>query len=404
MSLSRRQLLQRSPALLALGSLAPGFLLQAAEDQASADGRILVVVQLSGGNDGLNTVVPFARDEYKQHRPKLAIPASDVLKINDELGFHPAARGFADLLEAQQLAIVQGVGYPNPNRSHFESMDIWHTCRRKDELRPDGWLGRYLDQSPRGRSADVPAMHLGGEQQPFALAASQVRTPTVRSLEQFRLEGNGGETRQMVSQLAATNRADADDLLGFVQSSTQSALTVAERFSLSPDALRPADAYPKTDLGHKLGTIARLIETGLSTRIYYVELDGFDTHAEQAAAHEGLLRHVGDALSAFIGDLVAQGQGDRVLALVFSEFGRRLAENASAGTDHGAAAPLFLAGTKVRSGLIGDHPSLTDLDQGDVQHHTDFRQVYAAVLERWLGSSSEPILGGNFRPVDALRS
>jgi uncharacterized protein (DUF1501 family) len=207
----------------------------------------------------------------------------------------------------------------------------------------------------------------------------------------------------MVAELSQAGRGAADDLLGFVQSSTQSALTVAERFALSPDAVRPADSYPKTDLGHKLGTIARLIAAGLTTRVYYVELDGFDTHAQQAAAHAGLLRHVGDALSAFISDLASHGLGDSVLSLVFSEFGRRLAENASEGTDHGAAAPLFLAGTQVRPGLIGELPSLTDLDQGDLQHHTDFRQVYATVLDQWLGTASEPILGGRYEPVQGLK-
>lgn len=401
--LTRRQLLARSPALVAFGSLTPRLWLQAAEQQRGTDDRILVVVQLSGGNDGLNTVVPFRHDVYRRNRPTLAVPAADALKIDAELGFHPSLRGFADLLEAGRLAIVQGVGYPQPNRSHFESMDIWHTCRRKDEPRPDGWLGRYLDRPETRASSDIPALHLGGEQQPFALAAAHVRTPTVRALEQFRLRTRGSEMPREVSDLATTSRSGDDDLLGFVQTSTTTALSVAERLAASQSAV-PDGRYPATELGRKLGTIARLIASGLSTRVYYVELDGFDTHAQQKEAHAGLLRQVGDAVSAFLTDLQAHGLGDRVLLTAFSEFGRRLAENASEGTDHGAAAPLFLAGSAVRGGLIGQHPSLTDLDEGDVQYHTDFRRVYAALLERWLDCDSEPILGGRYAPIEALRT
>ncbi|MCA9052716.1 MAG: DUF1501 domain-containing protein [Planctomycetaceae bacterium] len=402
MSTTRREFLRRSPALFALGSFAPQFLLRAAAGEGAADndGRVLVVVQLSGGNDGLNSVVPFRNEVYRQNRPTLAVPAADVLKIDSELGFHPSLRGFADLLEAGRLAIVQGVGYDNPNRSHFESMDIWHTCRRKEEPRPDGWLGRFLEQSNGHATNDVPAMHLGGEKQPIALASHSIRVPTIRSVEQFQLQTSGGETREMVSELTAADRDSGDELLGFVQSSTTSALSVAERFARSAASATPTREYPATDLGQKLSTIARLIANGLSTRIYYVELDGFDTHAQQGAAHAGLLRQVGDAINTFITDMVSQGLGDRVLVTAFSEFGRRLAENASEGTDHGAGAPLFVAGTKVRTGLIGPHPSLTDLDQGDVKHHTDFRRVYAAVIEGWLGGESSPVLGGSFAPVE----
>jgi uncharacterized protein (DUF1501 family) len=363
---------------------------------------VLVVVQLSGGNDGLNTVIPFTHDIYKSNRPKLAIPPADVLKIDNELGFHPAARGFADLLEDDRLAIVQGVGYDQPNRSHFESMDIWHTCLRKTDPRHDGWLGRYLDAHARD-SADAPAMHLGGEQQPFALRAATIRTPTIRSLDEFRLQAGDDMARMAVSELAGVERAAEDDLLSFVQSSTTSALQVSERVAGDERMRQPAPGYPETDLGRKLGTVSRLISSGLATRIYYVELDGFDTHSQQAAAHEGLLRQVGDAIAKFTRDMSEQGLGERVLTMCFSEFGRRVAENASEGTDHGAAAPLFLAGPVVRPGLIGRHPSLTDLDEGDLKHHTDFRQVYAAVLEDWLRVPSEPLLHGRYSPVDVLR-
>lgn len=400
---TRRQFLRRAPALLTFGSLAPGVLLRAAEQSRQhGDDRILVVVQLSGGNDGLNTVIPFSHDVYRRSRPTLALPAEQVLRIDAELALHPALRGLADLLEAGRLAIVQGVGYPQPNRSHFESMDIWHTCARKEQRRADGWLGRCLERLPAGPSVDVPGLHLGLEQQPLALASRSLRVPSIRSAEQFHLQTSDGEQSGDVAAMAAARRDGADDLLGFVQSSTTSALAVAERFARAPQVLEPAAGYPMTELGRKLGQVARLITSGLTTRIYYVALDGFDTHSQQAAAHAALLRQLGDAVAAFIQDLVQQGCGDRVLVQCFSEFGRRVAENASQGTDHGAAAPLFLAGTQVRSGLIGPHPGLDDLDDGDLRHHTDFRQVYAAVLEHWLGCDPEPILGGRYTPVDAI--
>jgi uncharacterized protein (DUF1501 family) len=205
-----------------------------------------------------------------------------------------------------------------------------------------------------------------------------------------------------VSAAAEAARPPEDELLGFVQSSTTTALNVAQRLTESP-SLAPAERFPQTDLGRKLGTIAQLIASGLQTRIYYVELAGFDTHARQRDAHAALLRQLGDAVAAFIDELDARGLGDRVLLMAFSEFGRRLAENASEGTDHGAAAPMFLAGRRVRPGLVGAHPSLTDLDQGDLRHHTDFRQVYAAALQEWLGCPSEPILGARYTPVAAIR-
>lgn len=404
--ISRRRFLSTAsaaPLAVTFGSLLPDFLLRAAEPGATKEtDRILVVVQLTGGNDGLNTVVPYSNELYRRARKTLAVPPEDVLKIDGQLGFHPSLRGFADLLESDRLAIVQGVGYPQPNRSHFESMDIWHSCHRKDVPRTDGWIGRYLDGQSR-ESGQIPAIHIGTEQQPLALASRNVRVTSIRSLSQFRLEGTGDISSQSVTKLAGTMRERPDDLLGFVQSSTTSALSVSHRFEQSGGSLEPSDAYPATDLGRKLGSVARLILTGLPTRIYYVELDGFDTHARQSAAHAALLRQLGDGVRAFLDDMAANGEADRILVTCFSEFGRRLAENASEGTDHGAAAPMFLAGKPVRSGLIGRHPALDDLDaDGDLKHHTDFRQVYATVLKDWLGCNSESILGSRFATVPAL--
>jgi uncharacterized protein (DUF1501 family) len=406
---TRRQFLTTavgSSAVISLGTAVPRFLLAAAAQETSPrNDNVLVVVQLSGGNDGLNTIVPFAEDEYHKSRPQLAISAGDVLKIDDHVGFHPTLQGFSELLEAGQLSIVQGVGYPDPNRSHFESMDIWHTCRRKNQARDDGWLGRYLDLALHQSGGDVPALHLGGEDQPLALAAQDVRVPSISSLQRFRLQGgDNSQLRQTIEQLTGAQRSNDNRLLDFIQTSTTSALAASQRVEQASKDYKTNIDYPDTELAEKLLTVAQLIDAGLSTRIYYVALDGFDTHSRQADAHTVLLRQLSGAVSAFVRDVADHGHGRRVLLMSFSEFGRRVTENASAGTDHGAAAPMFLAGQRVKPGLIGDHPSLTDLVDGDLKFHTDFRQVYAAIMENWLDWPAAPVLGAEYQVVDVLQT
>lgn len=387
---------------MSLGAIAPQFLNAAAHLRRTDS--ILVVVEMAGGNDGLNTVIPYDHDVYRKNRPKLAIPATDVLKIRDGLGFHPALTGFAELLESGHLAVVQGVGYENPNRSHFESMDIWHTCQRKEEQRTDGWLGRALGRLEREAGSDPRGLHFGYDKLPFALVSRSLSVPSVRSLEQFRLNDNGdGEFLNRVKGLAREERTESDGLLGFVQNSTSAALDASQRLEATGKSYQPSLAYPETALGQKLRSVAQLITSGLSTAVYYVQIDGFDTHSQQPDAHSGLLRQAGDAVAAFTRDLIAQGFGDQVLTMCFSEFGRRVAENASEGTDHGTAGPMFFAGTALQAGLIGKDPDLNRLEDGDLMFHTDFRQVYAAVLENWLGCESEPVLRGRYQPIELFR-
>ncbi len=412
---SRRQfLLQslRATSAISLGAAMPPLLARAARAAESEHGdRILVVVQLSGGNDGLNTVVPFSDDDYRRDRPTLRIAPHDVLSIDDRVGLHPSLRGIAELLQSGQCGIVQGVGYPNPNRSHFESMDIWHTCRRDPQRRQEGWLGRYLDLHEEDRSSwDAPSVHLGAEQLPLALVAKQARVPSIASLDRFRLnDRDGDDLRKLLSELpnstAETEPSDDEGgLLEFLDGSTTAALAASERVELARRDYRPAKPYPETSLGQKLQTVAQLIDAGLKTPVYYVTLDGFDTHAKQADAHAALLREFGDAVGALLGDLTDHGHAERVLLMSFSEFGRRVAENASGGTDHGTAGPVFLAGGRVKAGLLSAHPDVGDLQDGDLKHSVDFRQVYATILQQWLGCPSESILGGEFQPIEALRT
>lgn len=415
-TLSRRRFLASVSAataattgLVSLAPQVPFFLAESAAlgAEAKAGEQILVVVQLSGGNDGLNTVIPFRDERYKKARPSLAFGEESVLKIDADLGFHPSLQGMAKLLEAQQLAIIQGVGYPNPNRSHFESMDIWHTARTELGQRTAGWIGRGLDvqKEALARTADPGALHLGEEVQPLALTARDVPSPSIRSLEQFKLDvGSNGKLREGIESAAAAPRGDASELLMFVQTRTTSALEVSRRIEAAAKDYKTSVAYPETGLAIKLKQAAQLIDAGLSTRVYYVALDGFDTHSQQADAHAGLLSQLGDALAAFAEDLQTHGHLDRVTTLVFSEFGRRLEENASQGTDHGAAAPVFLVGSRVRSGLVGNHPSTADLDDGDVKFALDFRSIYATLLSQWLNWPADQILGAEFKPAEVLRS
>jgi uncharacterized protein (DUF1501 family) len=405
---TRREFLRAAggATVVSLSGVAPAFLVRASASQLAAKKgeTILVVVQLSGGNDGLNTVVPYADDAYHKNRFTLRIAKDAVHKLDDYLGLHPAMKGMAELYQQKKLAIVQGVGYPNPNRSHFESMDIWHTARQKQDRRAVGWLGRYLDESAAARrGTDVAALHLGSERQPLALAALDVQVPSVRSLDRFRLQDGGdAELRKTVETLAGVKRAARSELLDFIQANATAAIASSKRISEALGRYKTSVAYPSTGLAQSLKSVAQLIDAGLSTRVYYVALDGFDTHSEQKDAHAGLVGELSGALAAFMSDLAEHGHSNRVLVASFSEFGRRVRENASRGTDHGAAAPMFLAGGRVKPGVIGKHPSLTDLDDGDLKHHTDFRQVYAAILRDWLGWKTETILDGKYEPLPII--
>ncbi len=398
--------------LFACGGSIPLFLAHSA--RALANGprdreRILVVVQLDGGNDGLNTVVPYADDEYRKHRPKLQIPAANVLKINERIGFHPALSGFAKLLEGNNLAVVQSVGYPNPNRSHFESMAAWHTAELQPTANTTGWLARTLDAKARAPGGDAPALHISSELLPQALFGSQRHVPSLSSLEQFRRRlgmPNGPEAteqRAALDALGNNRRGDAGSLVRFVEESTHLTYTSSARLESMLGKRGSSDGYPDySALGRRLKLVAQLIKSGLTTSMYYTQLDGFDTHANQLNFHDNLLRQVGDSLKAFMDDLTKTGDSKRVLVLVFSEFGRRLAENASAGTDHGTAAPLFLVGRSIKSGVHGPYPNLQDLDDGDPKFAIDFRGVYAAVLDGWLGCKSDEVLGKKFEQLEIL--
>jgi uncharacterized protein (DUF1501 family) len=404
-----------SSVLLACGGAVPFFLARTArslagESTSAPEGRILVVVQLDGGNDGLNTVVPYRDDEYRKRRPTIQIPAADVRKIDDRVALHPALDSFSRLLEQQRLAIVQSVGYPNPNRSHFDSMATWQTALLNPDKAAPGWLARAIDQKP-ATQGDAAALHVHDAMPlPQALSGGQQVIPSLDRLEQFRrrlgVPGDAAPDHQAVAldELARQNSGAPGSLLQFVERCSLITYASSARLErIQPTQTAAGSTYPDFySLARRLRLIAQLIKAGLQTPIYYTHLDGFDTHSSQLQQHAGLLRHLGASLAAFLAELEKSGESDRVLVLVFSEFGRRLSENGSAGTDHGTAAPVFLLGQPVKPGLHGPYPDLTHLDDGDPRHAIDFRRIYATILDRWLGVPHQQILGAPFEPLAAL--
>jgi uncharacterized protein (DUF1501 family) len=415
---TRRDLLHLgfgSATLLACGNVVPRFIARSATalagEATQSKGRVLLVLELTGGNDGLNCVVPYADDVYHKSRPKLHLTKEQLRRIDDHVGLHPALRGFDDLLQAQQLAVVQSVGYPNPNRSHFESMAIWHTAELKPTGNTSGWLARGLDNKQVAAGTDVPALHVGADLLPQALAGGERYVPSVASLEQFRRRLNvpesagAAEQRAALDQIGGEGRGAAGSLLQFVERSTLLTYASSARLESVVGKGGAATGYPESyGLAQRLKLIAQLVKAGLTTSLYYAHLGGFDTHANQAATHDGLLREVGDSLKAFFDDLKKANAGERVLVLVFSEFGRRLSENGSAGTDHGTAAPVFVLGSAVQPGVHGPYPNLKDLDAGgDPKHGIDFRQVYATLLDEWLDCPSDKVLGEKFTRLPLIR-
>ena len=369
-----------------------------------------MVLQLDGGNDGLNTVIPYRDDVYRKLRPALRVDEKDVRRVDDRVGLHPSLGGFSSLLESGRLAIVQGVGYPNPNRSHFESMATWQTARVSPGLDDPGWLARVVDARSDGAEGDSPALHIHDSATPAALLGGRCHVPSLDDLEQFRRRlGRPGFAdeghREALDRVARQRRGGPGSLLEFVERSTTITYASSDRLRVVASGSPPGRAYPENyGLARRLRLIAQLIKAGLSTSIYYAQVGSFDTHADQARTHAGLLREVGDSLGAFLEDLKASGESDRVLVLAFSEFGRRPEENAGGGTDHGTAGPVFLLGDRVSPGLHGAHPDLANLIDGDPGHAVDFRSVYASVLRDWLGQPPLPILGPGFDPLPLIRA
>jgi uncharacterized protein (DUF1501 family) len=353
--------------------------------------------------------VPHADPNYAKLRPTLKLPKDQLKKIDDSTGLHPSMDGLAGLLESQELCIVQGVGYPNPTQSHFDSMDIWQagdTVALTQKVE-EGWIGKALKGMPA-----APSFHLSAsnEEAPKALRGAPVRVPSIASLEDFQLKTaaasgkDAKDQKDIIEGSVQTGTADEPNLLDFVQRTALDTYASSKRLQEIGKNYQPKSPYPNTPLANRLKLAAQLIDANLGARIFYVSQDGYDTHSNQLNNHANLLKTLSDAMTAFYKDLSARGHKDRLLLMTFSEFGRRPYENSSKGTDHGAAAPMLLVGGKVKAGLIGTQPNLTDAKDGNLVHHTDFRSVYAAVLDGWLGVKSTDVLGKEFKPTEIFKA
>ncbi|MFG0274310.1 MAG: DUF1501 domain-containing protein [Phycisphaerales bacterium] len=424
---TRRLFLQRGVALASAATTIPLLLERSAEAFAAPEGlssipgvaeeRVLVVVQLAGGNDGLNTVIPYGMDAYYRARPGIGVAQGEALALDERagVGLHPRLAGLKALHDDGMLSVVQGVGYPNPDRSHFRSMDIWHTA--DTSATGAGWLGKFFDnecegapgQAHAGCSACAPLAGVAiGQEAPLAMQGRRTAPASFERAELLRWSAAGDErlaaAYDEIVGAGAPNGVGPDGEAAFLMRTALDARVSSEQIRRAVAASN-AGVYPRSDLGGQLAMVGAMIRAELPTRVYYVSLGGFDTHAGQGGAqgrHANLLAQFGDAIRAFYSDLRAAGQDGRVLTMVFSEFGRRVGQNASGGTDHGAAAPMFLVGPMVRAGLVGAHPSLDDLDNGDLRYGVDFRRVYGTILSEWMGADQRAVLGRRYAPVKTL--
>jgi len=414
MKLSRREFLIKSTALLAtlglsgplgwIGESKRGFASDAVpKEQEQSDGgpTTLVVVQLSGGNDGINTLIPYGFGGYYDARPTLRITEDQVLAIDGKVGLHPSLTGLYGLYEQGVLAIIQGVGYPNPNRSHFRSMEIWHTAEPENYIQ-SGWLARYIESSLAKDDNPLRAVQIGLSANK-SFNSEKIGVPLIKSIESYNL------VDPMMSRMEQ-NRIVKAFLDMYDPERRGTHVTVAcergmqayesvEAIHALTDAYQNKVEYPNTNFAKDLQLAVKLLAGGSRSRVLYVDLGGFDDHAAEKEQHAKLLKQMDEGLTAFYRDLEVQGLQDRVAVMVFSEFGRRVKENGSGGTDHGKAAPVLVFGGKVKGGLYGVYPSLTELDQGDLKYQIDFRSVYYTLVEDWLKGDAKSVLGKSYEKL-----
>ncbi|MFQ5741414.1 MAG: DUF1501 domain-containing protein [Acidobacteriota bacterium] len=412
---TRRSFLKRFT-LLSTSACAPTFLvrsIKAARTQGMANAelgnpnRILVVVELSGGGDGLNTVIPYADPNYYAARPGLALQPADVLKLDERVALHPSMTGFKDLWDNGLLSLVQGVGYPNPNRSHFRSRDIWYTAE-PEKASSDGWLARYFDLTESKSS--LQGINVGGKVS-RAMVSESGSSPSIQNIATYQIQTDPKYPRDEANKIGAFQRMlsephDRFPFQEYVSETVLDATLSSVQLLEGKESYHSTIDYPNTAFATNLRTIAQIVAADIGVTVFYTSISGFDTHANQVVgdnnrlgSHAGLLEDVSQGIKAFYDDMVEMGRGQDVLVVSFSEFGRRLTENGSLGTDHGTANQMFLVGGSLNPGLYGRHPGLEadQLDEiGDMVYQVDFRSVYATLLAHWLGTDPNPILGADW--------
>jgi uncharacterized protein (DUF1501 family) len=413
MTITRRQFLKSSLAAAPAAAVMPVVFSRAiaasVHEQAnpSVGNRTLVIVQMAGGNDGLNTVVPTNDGVYYDARPLVNVASGQSLLLNKDVGLNPSLTAFKELWDEGTLAIVEGVGYPKPNYSHFNSMDVWQTADPSAQGF-EGWVGRYLEGVVDVESNNVMSMAVG-RRLPREMNSHKVSSPVIDTVNAYRIQpgpdegiSNNLRTSLLLDLYASTPGARPFGAL--LDSTMHSAESSSSALQAAHSEYLPAAEYPDTTLGQSMKVLAGAIIGNLGVRVGHVRIGGFDLHATQLPKHGGLLAETAGAMTAFYRDLQAQGRDQDVVLMTWSEFGRRVTENGSGGTDHGSAGPMFIAGTPVSGGLYGERPSLTKLDKKNFKFTTDFRQVYASLLEDWLGAPSEIVLNGRFEKLPLLRA
>ncbi len=403
---SRRAFIKKSAFATVGGMMIPNFLkafeLQQLGQSQTTD-KILVIIQLSGGNDGLNTIVPYRNDIYYKSRPSIAIPSDKVLKLNDELGFNPALESLRGLYDNAQISIINNVGYPNPDRSHFRSMDIWQTASESTEYLNTGWIGRYLDANCAGNCVPYQALEID-DTLSLSMKGEKVKALSVQDPEKLYKQISGN----FINKIAQNKAVNEHDNVAYLYKTLAETASSAEflhtkRAAAQSKTYRSIAQYPQGELGQRLKTISELIVSGMPTNIYYVSISGFDTHFNQVNQQERMLKNYAESVNTFVNDLKKNDRFKDVAILTFSEFGRRVKQNASGGTDHGTANNVFLMSENLkRPKVLNEAPNLTDLDEGDLKFSVDFRQIYASLLKDWLKTDSKAILGENFQSLNLL--
>ncbi len=401
------------------GMLAPTFLAQtvaAAPSSLAGGKKALVVVQMTGGNDGLNTLVPYADGAYYKARPTLGLKDDGIIKLNDQLALHASLKDFKTMYDNGQMAIVAGAGYPNPNYSHFRSMEIWQSAN-PDSAARDGWLGRYLNAASSAGDPNALTklgMTIGNTGQgggaPLAFSTEKTVVLSFGGINNFQFRGDPSVKGDKEAQLAAArkiyNIAAQNSTAEYIRKTALDALNASDSLAKISTEYKPAVTYPKTPFADRLQQIAQILNSDYGTRVFYVATDGsYDTHFNQAITQSRLHQTLAEGLNAFYQDLQAHGLAEAVLTMTFSEFGRRVAENGSKGTDHGSAEPMFILGGKnaLKPGIYGKQPSLTELDNGNMKVQVDFRAVYGTVLKNWLGADPTPVVGSGFPALDFVK-
>ena len=397
--MKRRSFLQTT-GLAAATLMLPKFIKAYTASGTINSNKILVVIQLSGGNDGLNTIVPYENDLYYNARPTIAIKKNETLKLNSELGLHPAMQGFKNLFDNGQLSMINNVGYPEPDRSHFRSMDIWQTASHSNEYKSSGWLGRYLDTQCVQCEHPTQILEIDDT---LSLALKGERLNGLAFKDAKRLYAT--TTSSFIHQLAQQHHADehTHDNASYLYKTLVETVSSAEYIYKTSKIYQSSAVYPNHEFGKSMKMISELIVSGVQTNVFYVSLGTFDTHYNQLKRQEELLKQLAETVEIFMKEMKQNGKANDVLLMTFSEFGRRVQENASGGTDHGTANQIFLIGNQLKKqGFYNEAPNLSDLEDGDLKYKIDFKNVYATILRNWLNANDEIILGKQYSTLNFI--